>query len=334
MKVVTLGEVMMRLAPPNLEKIVQTKQLEIHFGGSEANIAVALAQWGLHATHVTSFPDQALGYAAKQHLQKYGVDTQSIVFNKGRLGLYFLEQGAALRGSQIIYDRYGAAFAESSPTHFDWEVILEGADWLHWSGITPALSANCTQICLQAVQKAVEKGLTVSGDIYFRSGLWQFDQTPEEVLPDLVANSHLVLADVPAMTKYLGIEIPETDTPFQKGAEALMKKYPRIQKVVDTERISHSANHNTIHAQLWNGEQLFQSPILHINPIVDRIGAGDAFFAGLIYGWQAYQQDQKALDFGICSSALKHTFKGDVQLADVAAIESLMKGNTSGVIKR
>jgi 2-dehydro-3-deoxygluconokinase len=325
---------MMRLSPPNFQKLVQTTAFEVIYGGSEANIAVSLANFGLAAAHITAFPDNDLGKAACQHLQKFGVDTSFIQFKNGRLGLYFSEKGAVARSGKIVYDRYDSAFAKIEKDSFDWEEIFKDAQWIHWSGITPALSENCAYECLKAVKIAQKMGLTVSGDIYFRSGLWNYGKTPQEILPELVAHSQIVLSDEAAMELYFGIEKSKNENPFIDSAQKLMQKFPKIQKVVDTQRISLSASHNQISASLWNGQALLKTDNQDITHIIDRIGAGDAFFAGLIYGFLIYQNDQKALAFGICASALKHTIEGDVNLATVEEIESLMAGDKSGKIKR
>lgn len=332
-KIVTIGEIMMRLSPPNFQKINQTQSFEAVFGGSEANIAISLAHLGLPSAHITTLPDNDLGYAVQAHLRRHGVDISPIQFKPGRLGLFFCEVGAVARPTKIIYDRYDSAFAKIEKDCFDWEEIFKDAQWFHWSGISPALSENCAYECLKAVKTAQAMGLTVSADIYFRSGLWNYGQTPQRILPELVAHSHIVLSDEAAMEKYLGIE-PQKNKNFKEYAQSLMQKFPQIQKVVDTQRISISASHNQISASMWNGEELLKTDIQDITHIVDRIGAGDAFFAGLIYGLLTYQDDQKALDFGNCASALKHTIVGDINLSSVADIENLMQGDKSGRIRR
>jgi 2-dehydro-3-deoxygluconokinase len=334
-KIVTFGEVMMRLSPPDFGKLVQTDRFQIYYGGSEANIAVSLAQLGFPAAHVTTFPDNDLGWAAVQTLRKYGVDTSFIQYGEGRLGLYFSEKGAVARPSRIVYDRYNSAFARTTGDTFRWEEIFADAQWFHWSGITPALSESCAIACLEAVKTARRMGLTVSGDIYFRSGLWNYGKSPQELLPELVAHTDIVLSDDAAMESYFQTERRhESDNPFVDSAKRLMQKYPSIKKVVDTQRISVSASHNQISASMWNGTQFLKTAIQDITHIVDRIGGGDAFFAGLIYGLLTYEDDQKALDFGICASALKHTIEGDVNLATLADIETLMQGDASGRIRR
>jgi 2-dehydro-3-deoxygluconokinase len=332
--IITFGEIMMRLTPPRFERLSQASTMEIVYGGSEANIAISLANFGFNSTHITAFPDNDLGKAACQHLQKFKVNTQFIQWNKGRLGLYFSEQGAVARPSKIVYDRYDSAFAKIEKDSFDWESIFKDATCFHWSGITPALSESCAYECLKALKIANQMNLMISGDIYFRSGLWNYGKTPQEILPELVANTHLVLCDEAAMEMYFGIEKPKSENPFVDAAKKLMLKFPKIEKVIDTQRISISASHNQISASMWNGNEFLKTAVQDITHIVDRIGAGDAFFAGLIYGLLTYIDDQKALDFALCASALKHTIEGDVNLVTVEEIENLMQGDTSGKIRR
>lgn len=324
----------MRLTPPNFQKISQAQNFEVVFGGSEANIGISLAHLGLNSAHITALPNNDLGYAVLAHFRKYGVDTTHIQLNQGRLGLFFCEVGAVMRPSKIIYDRYDSAFAKIEKESFDWEEIFADAQWFHWSGITPALSENCAYECLRAVKLANEMGLTVSSDIYFRSGLWNYGKTPQEILPELIAHSNIVLCDEAAMELYLGIDNKGHNMSFYESAQQLMAKFPNIQKVVDTQRTSISASHNQISASMWNGKDLLKTDIQDITHIVDRIGAGDAFFAGLIYGLLTYQDDLKALEFGNCASALKHTIVGDINLSSVADIENLMQGDKSGKIRR
>lgn len=325
---------MMRLTPPNFERLIQADHFGICYGGSEANIAVMLSNLGLSTAHITTFPDNELGKAATQALRKFGVDTSFIRYGEGRLGLYFSERGAVARPSKIIYDRYESAFARTAADNFNWEEIFADAQWFHWSGITPALSQTCASICLSGVKAALKMGLTISGDIYFRSGLWNYGKLPQEILPELVAHTHIVLSDEAAMENYFNIHYRAGENPFADSAQRLMEKFPVIQKVVDTQRISMSASHNCISASMWNGTTFLKTATQDITHIVDRIGAGDAFFAGLIYGLLTYQDDQKAIDFGVCSSALKHTIEGDVNLSTVEEVVALMAGDASGRIKR
>ena len=336
-KIVTFGEVMMRLSPPGFRKFEQATQFDIHFGGTEANVGLSLAGLGIPAAHVTQFPDNAIGQSAMRFLRKYGVDVSHIGFGGERLGLYFLETGAVSRASKIVYDRYHSAFAEIPENCFDWEKILEDTQWFHWSGVTPALSENCAKECLKAIQVANQMGITVSGDVYYRSNLWRYGATPQQILPGLVAGSNLILANAENMDELFGIPqktaADESQT-FTDSCRRMMEKHPSIKRIVDTDRISISASHNEIKAMLWNGSELLETDYQDITHIVDRIGGGDAFLAGLIYGLLTYRDDQRALDFGICASALKHTVEGDVNLVSVAEVETLMQGDASGRLRR
>ncbi len=332
--VITFGEMMMRLSPPDFQRFEQANMLEIIFGGCESNVAVALANWETPTAHVTRFPANPLGKAAKQFLGKNGVDTSFIQLQGERLGLYFLENGVAMRAGRIVYDRYRSAFAEIEVGAFDWEKIFEKAKWFHWSGITPALSENCAKECLRALVIAKQKNVFVSADIYYRSNLWKYGKKPQDVMPDLVQYCDLVLANEQNLEEIFGIKMEKTSNPFVNSAEKMMKAYPQIKKIVDTERISISASHNQIKAKMFNGKDFLETAYQEISPIVDRIGGGDAFMAGLIYGLLYYQDDQQALNFGICASALKHTIEGDTNLATVLEIENLMRGDTSGRLKR
>ena len=334
-KVITFGEMMMRLSPPNFARFEQAHSFDIIFGGCESNVSVALATWGLPSAHITRFPANALGNMALQFLRQKGVDTSAIQLQGERLGLYFLENGVAMRSGRIVYDRYEAAFAKIEVGAFDWEQILSDATWFHWSGITPALSANCAEECKRALQVARKKNLFISADIYYRSNLWRYGKKSSEVMPELVQYCDMVLANEQNMEEIFGVEEVKTENSFVSSCEKMMQRFPQISKIVDTERISISASHNRIKAKLYDGKSFFETEYQDINPIVDRIGGGDAFMAGLIYGLIHFQEDtQKALDFGICASALKHTIEADVNLISVAEIENLMKGDSSGRLRR
>lgn len=334
MQIVTFGEVMLRLSPPNFQKIKQSTHFEAFYGGCEANVAISLAHFGKKTAHITKFPTSDLGNSAIQFLQGQGVDTQYIRQGEGRMGLYFLETGASLRASQIIYDRYGSAFEQIDANEFDWDEILKNAVWFHWSGITPALSGACAQSLQQALVVCQKKNIFVSADVYFRSNLWRYGKRPQEVLPDLVAKSNLIVASEANMQELFGIGSLKKKQVFVELACKLQELYPAVRKVVDTQRYSHSATYNEISAMMWNGKELLQTQKIAINPIVDRIGGGDAFIAGLIYGLLTFQNDQKALDFGVCASALKHTVPGDSNCVSVQEVESLMQGDFSGKLKR
>ncbi|NJL12339.1 MAG: sugar kinase [Microscillaceae bacterium] len=333
-RIITFGEIMMRLSPPTNERFGQARHLEVVYGGSEANVSLALAQWGWPCAHVSALPDHAFGQAVGQYLRQHGVDTQYLCYTNGRLGLYFLEKGAALRGSQVIYDRYHSALAQIEKYSFDWENILHQAQWFHWTGITPALSENCAYELRRAMAIAQKLGVPVSGDVYFRSGLWQYGASPQEVLPELIALSQVVVCDEKAMQAYFGLAPEVCRASFAEAAQNLMAQFPSLQKVLDTQRVSLSATCNRISARMWNGNTYLETLPLEINPIIDRVGAGDAFMAGFLHATLSGQSDAEALHFGICASAWKHTIPGDMLLASVEEIKSLQAGDTSGTLKR
>ena len=330
MKIITFGEVMLRLSPPGVDRFSQASALTMHFGGTEANVAVSLAQFGLSATHVTRFPNHALGRAAAGYLRRNGVDTQSVLYGDGRMGLYFLETGAGSRASQIIYDRVDSAFARIKPDEIDWETILTGADWFHWTGITPALSQGAADCLLAGIQTANRLGVPVSGDIVYRSNLWQYGRSPKEIMPALTEGCTLVLGSKALFSELYGV----VGSTFLEAGQALMKRFPTVRYVTDTKRNSVSASHNQLSAKLFDGKTTYKSRLYDIQPIVDRIGTGDAYMAGLIYGLLQFNDPQRAVEFGAAASALKHTIPGDVNLTTVAEVETLEQGDGSGKLKR
>ncbi|WP_420151479.1 PfkB family carbohydrate kinase [Spirosoma sp.] len=330
MKIITFGEVMLRLSPPGVERFTQTDTLAMHFGGTEANVAVSLSQFGLRAYHVTRFPDHSLGRAAAGYLRKYDVNTEYIRYGDGRLGLYFLETGAGSRASQIIYDRFDSAFARIQPNEIDWETVLSGADWFHWTGITPALSQGAADCLLAGIQTANRLGVPVSADIVYRSNLWQYGRTPQEIMPALTEGCTLVLGGKGLFSEIYGV----VGSTFQEAGLAMMKRFPNIRYTTDTKRNSISASHNQLSAKLFDGKAVYKSRVYDIRPITDRIGTGDAYIAGLIYGLLTFNDLQRAVEFGAAASALKHTIPGDVNLATVAEVETLERGDSSGKLKR
>ena len=335
-KVVTFGEVMMRLSTPGYARFIQSDAFDVTYGGGEANVAVSLAQFGTDAAHVTRFPDNELGRAATNLMRKYGVDTQHIVYGGNRLGLYFLETGASVRASKVIYDRAGSSFADLQPGMIDWEKALEGTSWFHWTGITPAISEGAAASCKRAIEVANSKGITVSADINYRKNLWQYGKKASEVMPDLIAGCDLIVSGKSDAKDILKITSNESDeeASYMDVFSQIMERFPKVKKIVNTTRGSISASHNTLSGMLYDGKQLLHTTTYDINPIVDRIGGGDAFMAGLIYGMLTYHNDQKALDFGVAASVLKHSILEDANLATVEEVETLLAGDTSGRLQR
>lgn len=332
---VTFGEIMMRLSPPGFQRLVQTESLDVKYGGGEANVAVALARWGYPAKHVTCFPDSELGQAAAAAYRKYGVDTSAIVFRGERLGLYFLESGAAMRSSRIIYDRKDSAFAHLDPSWFDWKVILQGAGWLHWTGISPAISAQATAALEQGLLTARKYGITISGDLNYRRNLWKWGKTVDQIMPGLSEYCDIAICDLQEAKDIFGIQInPRSENAFVDMAQQVMERLPNLKKILATYRDQVSATHNRLQGRLYDGHEYLETPYFDINPIVDRIGGGDAYMAGFIYGLHKFQDDFQALLFATAASALKHTHEGDFNLCTVDEVLQLMGGDYSGRIVR
>jgi len=334
-KIVTFGEIMMRLSAPLNSRFIQADQLNITYGGGEANVAASLAHLGIPASHVTCFPDNDLGRAAAAFCRKYGVETADMLFEGQRLGLYFLEVGASMRPSKIIYDRADSAFANLNPDSFDWEAILKEAQWFHWTGITPAISATAAQACADAIRTARQLGITVSADVNYRKNLWQYGKTVQEVMPELVAGCDIVVCAEADAEDILGI-VPDTHEPnsFVSVSRQLMQRFPNIRQVITTRRETLSASHNRLKAISFDKNGYIETPVYDINPIVDRIGGGDAFMAGFIYGSLHYTAMPEILTFAVAASALKHTVEADVNLVTAAEVVEVMQGNTSGRLVR
>lgn len=334
-KVVTLGEIMLRLSTPGFSRFTQARSFGVVYGGGEANVALSLAVFGIPAAHVTRFPDNDMGRAAVDYFRTHGVDMSHTAFGGDRLGIYFLEVGASVRPSKVVYDRAGSSFATIQPGHINWDAAFEGATWFHWTGITPAISQGAADVCLEAIKEARKRGITVSGDLNYRKNLWKYGKTAAEVMPELASGCDIVFASRGDMEEILGHEIdPNLSDRFIVAARELMTRFTNIKQVVNTKRTSISANHNTLSAMLWNGETLLKTGTLDMNPIVDRIGGGDAFAAGFIYGMIAYESPKRALEFALAASVLKHSIEGDANLATVAEVEAVMRGEITGKLAR
>lgn len=344
-KIVTFGEIMLRLATPGYLRFSQTNELSATFGGGEANVAVSLANYGMDAEFVTRLPENDIAVACVKDLHKHGVKTDHIVYGGDRMGIYFLETGAVARASKVVYDRAHSAISEIKPGMIDWELVLAGADWFHWTGITPAISQGAADVCLEAIQTANRLGIPVSCDLNYRKNLWKYGKKASEVMPDLVAGCDIILGNEEDAEKVFGIKPEGFDVTatagevnaaeFESVCTQLMQRFPRARKVIITLRGSINANHNTWGGVLYDGKQLFQSPRYDITHIVDRVGGGDSFMGGLIYGLLTYpQDDQLALNFAVAASCLKHTIYGDYNEVTVKEVENLMKGDGSGRVSR
>lgn len=344
-KIVTFGEIMLRLATPGYLRFSQTNELSATFGGGEANVAVSLANYGMEAEFVTRLPENDIAAACVKDLHKHGVKTDHIVYGGDRMGIYFLETGAVARASKVVYDRAHSAISEIKPGMIDWEQVLAGADWFHWTGITPAISQGAADVCLEAIQTANRLGIPVSCDLNYRKNLWKYGKKASVVMPDLVAGCDIILGNEEDAEKVFGIKPEGFDVTatagevnaaeFESVCTQLMQRFPRARKVIITLRGSINANHNTWGGVLYDGKQLFQSPRYDITHIVDRVGGGDSFMGGLIYGLLTYpQDDQQALNFAVAASCLKHTIYGDYNEVTVKEVENLMKGDGSGRVSR
>lgn len=334
-KIVTFGEVMMRLSPPANATYSQATSLDFLFGGGEANVAISLAYFGIQAAHVTQFPNTNLGRAATQFLRHHWIDTSHVFYGDGDMGLYFLEKGAVYRPSEIIYQRAHSAFTRIDPKKIDWKKILEGADWFHWTGITPAVSQGSADCCAAAIKAANELGVTVSGDIHSRNTLWKYGKSQKEIMPTLIEGCDIVIASKYDVDNNCDLKVNDKDdNEFREAASRLMNQFPRIKKVIDKDRESVSASHNRIKGKLWNGQSIVESQEYNITHIVDRIGTGDAYAAGLIYGLLNFNNDSEALNFAAAACALKHSVEGDANLGSADRVLNLMNGDTSGRIQR
>ena len=342
MKIATFGEIMLRLKSPGHDRLFQTGSLEATFGGGEANVAVSLAQFGMDARFLTALPDNDIGHACLRELRGFGVDVSKIVAVKdGRMGIYFLETGANQRPSKVIYDRANSAIADLPPGSIDFEKALGGCGWLHITGITPAISASAAQLALEAVKAAKELNLTVSCDLNYRKNLWKYGKTAQEVMSSLTAYVDVIIANEEDCQKSLGIS---SDVSAESGelsvaayesiASTAMAQYPQVKYIAITMRESKSADHNDWSACLFSRESSYVSKKYQITDIVDRVGGGDSFAAGLIYGLNTYAEPQKALEFAVAASCLKHSINGDYNRVSAAEVETLMKGDGSGRVQR
>ena len=313
------------------------------YGGGEANVAVSLANYGVKADFVTRLPANDLGDACTGFLRSYGVGTGHILRGGDRIGIYYLETGAAQRASKVIYDRAGSSFSTIQPGMIDWKTVFAAADWFHWTGITPAISSGTAAVCLEAVQMAVEMGLTVSTDLNYRKNLWKWGKKAAEVMPELVSYCDLAIGNEEDAEKVFGIKAAGVDVAAGKVeaeayrfvCEELAKRFPRLRTIGITLRGSLSASHNTWSGLLWDAGKVYVAPTFDITHIVDRVGGGDSFMAGLIYGLLTYGDDkQSALTFAVAASCLKHTIFGDVNLVTVDEVTKLMGGDASGRVRR
>ncbi len=338
-KIVTLGEIMLRLSPAGNYRFVQSESFQIFPGGGEANVAVSLANYGHTACFVSKLPSHEIGQIAVNALRRYGVKTEYISRGGDRVGLYYAETGASMRPSKVIYDRAHSAIAEADISDFDFDKIMEDADWFHWSGITPAISDKAAEIVRAACEAAKRHGVTVSVDLNFRKKLWTSEKAISVMRP-LMQYVDVCIGNEEDANMCLGYK-PDADVEGGKtDAEGYYEIFKGMMKefgfkyVVSTLRESYSASHNGWKALIYDGKTFYESKHYDINPIIDRVGGGDSFSAGLIHGLLSYEDQAKALEFAVAASALKHTIPGDFNLVSTSEVESLAKGNANGRVQR
>ncbi len=343
MKVVTFGEIMLRLCTPGSQRFTQIHSFEASYGGGEANVAVSLANYGETVEFVTRLPRNDLGDACIATLRGLGVGTNHIERGGDRIGIYFLETGAAQRASKVIYDRANSSFATIRPGTIDWKTVFTEADWFHWTGITPAVSQGAAEVGREAIVAAREMGVTVSTDLNYRAKLWKWGKTAGEVMADLVGMCDVALGNEEDAEKVFGIKAPESDITTGKVdanhyrfvCEKLAERFSALKTISITLRGSLSASHNTWSGVLWKEGTFYSAATYDILPIIDRVGGGDSFMGGLIYGLRNYPDDpQKALDFATAAACLKHSIPGDFNAVTVAEVETLMSGDASGRVSR
>ena len=341
MKALTFGEIMLRLKAPGHERLLQSQMLEATFGGGEANVAVSLANYGMDVAFLTVLPQNALGDACISELRRFNVDTSRILKGPGRMGIYFLEAGANQLPSKVIYDRADSSISLAGPGTIDWDAAFKDVDWFHITGITPAVSESLMMLSVESVQEAKKRGITVSCDLNYRKNLWRYGKTADEVMCIIAANSDVLIANEEDVQKSLGITIDvdvesgQIDSnKYEKLSNKVLELYPNVKKIAITLRESRSADSNGWSACLNNREEFMVSKHYDINDIIDRVGGGDSFAGGLIYGLTHYETDREALEFAVAASCLKHSILGDFNRISVDDAEKLMNGDGSGRVQR
>jgi 2-dehydro-3-deoxygluconokinase len=338
-KIVTLGEIMLRLSPPGHQRFVQSDSFDVVYGGGEANVSVSLANYGHQSYFVTKLPKHEIGQSAVNALRKYGVDTSYIVRGGERIGIYYLETGASMRASKVIYDRSHSAIAEAKPEDFNFEEIFKGASWFHFTGITPALSSDAVNVLKKALKEAKKQGVMVSVDLNYRKKLWT-EEEAQKVMTDLMQYVDVCIGNEEDAEKCLGFKPPQTDViggkihleGYKQIFEEMYEKF-KFKYIATSLRESRSASDNGWSALIYDGKEFYQSQTYDIH-IVDRVGGGDSFASGLIHGLLTKNDFKKALDFAVGASALKHTIKGDFNLVSTEEVENLIKGDASGRVQR
>lgn len=341
-KVVTFGEIMLRLKSPAYERLFQSPSLEATFGGGEANVSVSLANYGMETAFVTVLPTNDVGNACIRELRGFGVDTTKIVRKDGRMGIYYLETGAVQRPSKVIYDRAGSAIAEAKPGDIDWDKAFEGATWFHLTGITPAISQGAADLSLEAVKAAKAKGIHVSCDLNYRKNLWKYGKKASEVMREIAKYVDVAIANEEDVQKSLEITVDDVNVEsgeldrakYKALGDKVLAAYPDMKMIAITLRESHSADWNGWAACLNDGKNFYVSKKYEIRDIVDRVGGGDSFAGGLLYGLNHYEDKQSALEFAVAASCLKHSVIGDFNRVNVSDVTKLMGGDGTGRVQR
>ena len=340
-KYLTFGELMLRLKSPGRERFLQSAGFEATFGGGEANVAVSLANYGLDAEFLSVLPSNAIGEAAVAELRKFNVATDKIIRTDGRMGIYYLETGANQRPSKVIYDRAYSAFSLFDPAGYDWDKIYKDVKWLHISGITPAISAVAKEASIAAVKEAEKRGITVSIDLNYRKNLWKYGVEAQDVMKTLTLYADIIIANEEDCQKSLGLKCESNveggklnEEDYKKLSDSLLEQYPNVKKVAITLRESKSADINFWAASLNNGKEFIVSKKYEMYDIIDRVGGGDSFAGGLIYGLNELGSDKEALEFAVAASCLKHTIEGDFNRVTIDEVLKLANGDGSGRVQR
>lgn len=332
-KIITFGEVLMRISPLGNKKFIQANNVEFYFGGTEVNVGISIANFGGDVKHISCISNDFIGDTAISYLNKFDLDTSAIVRSGRPLGVYFLEVGAVMRPSKISYNRSHSSFSEILPEMVNWEKSLEQGKWFHWTGITPALCKGAKETLKEGLILAKEKGMIISADPTYRSALWKYGEEAKYVLTDLLQYSTIFIGGVNEINEVLGTSFGYSNDEFTEASKLLIEKFPNIEKVFDKIRTSINSSWHKIRARMWNGVEFKETQDLDITHVVDRIGTGDAFAAGLIHGLQKFD-DYKAMEFGAAACAIKHTYLGDVNYANESDVISILEGNTSGRLNR
>ena len=332
-KIVTFGEILLRLSPPSHLRLTQATSFDLYYGCAEANVAASLAKFGFPVKFITSVPANELGESALSMLRSFGVEPVAKIQGK-RLGIYYFEQGASERPGKVVYDREDSSFSMLRKGMIDWEKAFEGADWFHWSGITPSLSLELAELCEEALEVASKMGLTISADLNYRPTLWNYGKNTNEIMPNLIKYCDILLGGINESEIVLGISKQENES-VESVFSNWMKAFPKLKTIVTTKRLRANASSNGVSAEFYNGKEFLKSKEYNISHIIDRIGAGDAFMAGIIYGLINWPDDhQSALEFAVAATCLKHSISGDINLSTAEEIKALMSGHGGGRVSR